>query len=111
MRYPNEVRNMEQKMETLTLRLPSAEIKHLEVLAASEYLKKTELARKILMEGIEEEALERAKEEYAADRLSASAAAELADMPLIEFLGHLPEEKESEAEIREDLEATQKLVK
>ena len=93
----------------LPVRLPKKEAEILEEEAKREGIKRSVLARRLLVKAIRELRLERALKEYSEGRCSLGYAAELAGLTLREFLLELVRREKllqySLDELREDFEA------
>ncbi len=93
----------------LPIRLPRREAEILEEEAKREGIKKSVLARRLLVKAIRELRLERALREYSEGRCSLGYAAELAGLTIREFLSELVKREGvlqySLEELREDFEA------
>lgn len=94
-------------MKTISLRLPKEIIETLELIAKSHHLKKTELARKLIIEKTQEERLELAKRLYSEERATFLRACKIAGMHPLEFLSHIPRTEIDE----EDLEILKEHLK
>ncbi len=99
--------------EYIPIRLPKEEAKLLEEEARRENLKKSVLARKLIIESLRARRIERAIDEYVKGRCSLSYAANMAKLDLREFIAHLISRgytiRYGIEELTEDLKAVEEL--
>ncbi len=94
--------------ETLSVRVPEAELKEIELLSRQGQKKKAEILREVLRLGIQSKKPNIAIEKFRNDEATASKAAKMAGIPLTRFLDILAERKidvhYGAKELRDDLE-------
>lgn len=94
-------------MKTISLRLPTEIIEGLEIIAKTHQLKKTEIARKFLIEETQKERIELAKSLYSEGKITFLKACKIAGMHPMEFITNLPQTETAE----EDLELIKEHIK
>jgi predicted HTH domain antitoxin len=77
------------KSNQINLRVPSEVVEDLDVLAKQSHLTRIDVARQILLEGVEQRKRERALQLYRESRVSKSRAAELAGISLWQLMDTL----------------------
>jgi predicted HTH domain antitoxin len=94
-------------MKTISLRLPREIIESLEIIAKSQHLKKTELARKLIIEKTQKERIELAKSLYTKGKVTFLRACKIAGLHPLEFISEIPQTEIEE----EDLELIKEHLK